>query len=86
MRDNRIGASANVIVNLSPEGPQGNNLAEDIAKAISDSPNADAFFNGLPTFYRKNYIRWIEGAKRDETRAKRIGEMINLLENGKREK
>jgi uncharacterized protein YdeI (YjbR/CyaY-like superfamily) len=31
-------------------------------------------------------MRWIESAKREETRAKRIAEMIGLLSAGKREK
>jgi hypothetical protein len=36
--------------------------------------------------HRKNYIRWIESAKRPETRAARISEMMKLLNAGRREK
>ncbi len=54
--------------------------------ALATNTVAKAFFDGLPTFYRKNYIRWIESAKRPETRAKRIVEMMALLAEGKREK
>jgi len=86
MRDSGIEPGANVTVRLSLEGPLEANLAADIAKALSVNQKAKAFFDGMPLFYRKNYIRWIETAKRDETRTRRIDEMIKLLEEGKREK
>lgn len=86
MRDSRIEPGANVFVRLSLEGPQEDNIASDIAKALSDNEKAKTFFDGLPTFYRKNFIRWIESAKREETRVRRINEMMKLLEAGKREK
>ena len=86
MRDSGIELGTNVSVRLSLEGPQESNVASDIAKALSDNKKAKTFFDGLPTFYRKNFIRWIESAKREETRVKRISEMMKLLEDGKREK
>lgn len=86
MRDSGIEIGANVSVRLSLEGPQEDNIASDIAKALSDNKKAKTFFDELPTFYRKNFIRWIESAKREETRVRRINEMMKLLEEGKREK
>ena len=86
MRDSGIESGANISVRLSLEGPQEDNIASDIAKALSENKKAKTFFDGLPTFYRKNFIRWIEGAKREETRVRRINEMLMLLEEGKREK
>lgn len=86
MRDSGIDLGTNVQVRLSLEGPQEGNIAPDIRKALTGNKKAKAFFDGLPTFYRKNFIRWIESAKREETRVKRINEMIKLLEEGKRAK
>jgi hypothetical protein len=86
IRDNGIGPGANVTVTLSLEGPQESNLAVDIVQALSANQATKTFFDGLPTFYRKNYIRWIESAKRPETRVKRIQEMVSLLAAGKRER
>lgn len=86
VRDSGIGPGANVTVTLALEGPQESNLAQDIAAALGSNAAAKAFFDGLPTFYRKNYMRWIDSAKRPETRAKRIQDMIALLAAGKREK
>ena len=86
IRDCGLEAGTKVTVSLSLEGPQEENLAPDIAKALSSSEKAKTFFDGLPTFYRKNFIRWIKSAKREETRVRRIDQMIQLLEDGKREK
>jgi uncharacterized protein YdeI (YjbR/CyaY-like superfamily) len=61
-------------------------MAEDLQTAFAQAPSALSFFNSLPTFYQKNYMRWVNSAKRAETRAKRIDEMIELLKAGKREK
>lgn len=81
-----IAPGSEVIVSLAPEGPQGSNMSPDVVQALAKSKPAKDFFDGLPTFYRKNFIRWIESAKKPETRAKRIAEMMALLEAGKREK
>lgn len=85
-RDNGLDAGAKVDVTLSPEGPQAESMSLDIAKALESNPQAQAFFQSLATFYRNNYIKWIESAKRPETRSKRIDEMIELLKAGQKEK
>jgi hypothetical protein len=86
LRGTGIEPGAKVTVTLALEGPQEGNLAADIVQTLSQNPQAKTFFEGLPTFYRKNFIRWIESAKRAETRARRIDEMLKLLAAGKREK
>lgn len=85
-RDSGLGAGDEVEVSIYPEGPQADNIAPDIASALTSEAAAQAFFEALPTFYRKNYIRWIESAKRPETRANRIKEMVELLKAGQRER
>jgi hypothetical protein len=85
-RDNHLEAGAAVEVELWPEGPQAETMAADISAALDQQPAARAFFEALATFYRKNYLRWIEGAKRPETRAARIAEMLELLLAGKKQK
>lgn len=73
-------------VSLQPEGPQVGAMDDDIAFALVAAPDARRFFESLPTFYRKNYMRWIQDAKRPETRAKRVAELVELLSQGKRER
>jgi hypothetical protein len=85
-RDCGLDVGAKVDVVLSPEGPQTESLSPDIDEALAADPQAKAFFDGLATFYRKNYIRWIEGSKRPETRRTRITEMVQLLKDGKKQK
>jgi hypothetical protein len=85
-RDQNLEAGATVDVVLSPEGPQSSSLAPDLARALEAEPEAKAFFDSLATFYRKNYVRWVEGAKRPETRSARITEMVRLLKAGHRQK
>jgi hypothetical protein len=86
LRDNPIEDGAAIEVELAPEGPQVDSLPADIGEAFEAEPQAIAFFNSLSSYYRKNYMRWVESAKRPETRAARIAEMIQLLKDGKREK
>ena len=85
-RDNNLDAGANVDVVLSPEGPQSESLSPDISAALDAEPEAKAFFDALASFYRKNYVRWIESAKRPETRSARIAEMVKLLNAGQKQK
>jgi len=85
-RDNKLDVGARVDVILSPEGPQTESMSPDIANSLEANPRAKAFFQSLATFYRRNYIKWIESAKHSETRSKRIVEMVKLLEAGQREK
>ena len=85
-RDSGLDAADTVEVTLSPEGPQSESLSTDVADALDAEPQAKAFFESLATFYRNTYIKWIESAKRSETRAARIKEMIELLRAGKKQK
>ena len=76
-----------VSVKLAPEGPQSDALAADIAGALAKEPQAAKFFDGLATFYRKNYLRWIDATRRSpETRAQRIAELVELMKAGPKER
>lgn len=81
-----LDAGAKVEVVLSPEGPQSEGLSPDVVSALHAEPQAKAFFESLATFYRNTYIKWIESAKRPETRAARINDMVQLLKNGRKQK
>ena len=85
-RDCGVNPGDILTVILEPEGPQQEALAQDIADALASEPDAAQFFHSLATFYRKNYIRWIESAKKTETRLARIAEMMTLLQAGKKQR
>jgi Bacteriocin-protection, YdeI or OmpD-Associated/Domain of unknown function (DUF1905) len=76
-----------VTVELTPEGPQRADLAEDIAAALAANPEAGAFFDTLAQFYRKAYLRWIDATtRRPDVRAARIAEVVELCAAGKKER
>ena len=76
-----------VTVVIEPEGPQSEALAPDIAAALKGEPEAARFFDGLASFYRKNYLRWIDATKRSpEVRAQRITELVELMKAGRKER
>jgi hypothetical protein len=76
-----------VTVTLMPEGPQSEALAADIVAALAVEPEAARFFDGLATFYRKNYLRWIDATKRSpEARAQRIADLVALMKAGQKQR
>jgi hypothetical protein len=84
LRDNHLAPGAAVEVMITPEGPQITQMAADITLALDAEPQAKAYFESLATFYRKNYINWIEEARQPATRAARIEKMLDLLKDGKK--
>lgn len=57
-------------------------VPEDFASALS--AEARAFFDGLAPSNRAEYLEWITGAKRAETRTRRIAQAAEWLGEGKR--
>ena len=53
-----------------------------VVEALEQHPKAKAFFDTLAPGYRRDYLRWISEAKREETRARRLAEAIGKLEAG----
>lgn len=86
-RDCGIAPGDVVEVVLAPEGPQREDLADDVRAALEAEPAAGAFFDGLAQFYRRAFLRWIDATKRrPEERDRRIAEMIDLLRRGEKER
>jgi uncharacterized protein YdeI (YjbR/CyaY-like superfamily) len=54
-----------------------------IATALAKHPAALRHFEALAPSHRRRYLGWIESAKREETRARRLQEAIRLLSAGK---
>src|SRR5262249_60945274 len=84
-RDSGFERGDEVTVVLAAEGPQRDTLPPDLAEALEAEPEAGAFFDSLATFYRKGYLRWLDGAaRRPAVRAERIKELVALLKAGKK--
>ena len=84
LRDFRgVAIGDTVTVVIAPEGPQRADLDDDVAAALDANPEAGAFFDSLAQFYRKAYLKWLDGAKRrPEVRAERVTELVRLLTAG----
>jgi len=59
---------------------------EDLAGALAKSEKARATWDSLAPSHRKEYVGWIEDAKRAETRAKRIDKAIEMMAAGIKDK
>jgi Bacteriocin-protection, YdeI or OmpD-Associated/Domain of unknown function (DUF1905) len=57
-------------------------LPEDLAAAFDD--DVRAFFDGLAPSHRKEWVRWVEEAKKPETRAARVEKTVESLRAGKK--
>jgi uncharacterized protein YdeI (YjbR/CyaY-like superfamily) len=53
-------------------------IPEDLQKAFDLNKQAFINFENFSRSYRKSYLYWLNHAKREETRAKRISEIIRL--------
>lgn len=74
-----------VRVTLSPdEAPRVVEVPAELAEALEREPEARASFEGLAYTHRKEYARWIAGAKREETRRRRLEQAIEKLRRGER--
>ena len=86
-RDRHLEPGADVDVVLEPEGPQRDDLADDIAAALIANPTAGAFFDSIAQFYRRAYLRYIDATtRRPDLRAARIAEVVNLLASSHKER
>ncbi|MCC3375591.1 YdeI/OmpD-associated family protein [Cohnella sp. REN36] len=56
----------------------------DLLAALAERPEALAFYEGLAYSGRKEYVAWIESAKRAETRRSRIDASVVRLSEGRK--
>jgi len=54
-------------------------LSADMMECLADEPKAMAFFKTLPPSHQQYYSKWIEGAKTEGTKTKRITAMISAM-------
>jgi hypothetical protein len=72
---------ATVRVKLAPdEIPY--QLNSDLMQCLSDDPQAFTIFNKLPGSHKNYYSKWIDSAKTEATKAKRIAIVISGLAQG----
>jgi hypothetical protein len=65
-------------------GPREVAVPGDLAAALAQDDAARASFDQLSFTHRKEWVRWIEEAKKPETRATRLAKTVESLRAGKR--
>ncbi len=56
-------------------------IPEDLQAAFDENNRAYEHYQNFSKGYRKSYLAWLHSAKREETRKKRISEIIELCHN-----
>ena len=56
----------------------------DLRKLLAGKAKARALFDTLAFTHQREYVEWIIGAKRPETRAARLAKTVDLLSKGKK--
>lgn len=55
-------------------------LSKDLMECLADEPAALAFFKKLPPSHQQYYSKWVEGAKTEGTKTKRITATVTAME------
>ena len=77
-----FGDEIKVIVEPDAE-PRLIEIPKDLSKEFKKDKQAKAIFDKLSYTHRREYVRWIEEAKRAETRQTRIIKTIEMLKKGR---
>jgi hypothetical protein len=59
-------------------------IPKDLSKELKRDREARAFFDKLSFTHQKEYVKWIEEAKKEETRQSRILKTIKMIKEGGR--
>ena len=78
-----VAAGEDITVDLEADAaPREVTLPDDLAAAMDDE--ARAAYDGLSYTHRKEWVRWVEEAKKAETRATRVEKTVAGLREGKK--
>jgi uncharacterized protein YdeI (YjbR/CyaY-like superfamily) len=55
-----------------------------VEQALKANPRAWSYFETLAPSYRRRYVGYVDSAKRNETKARRLAEIVRLLAEGKK--
>ena len=78
-----FGDKVKVTVELDTE-PRVIEVPKDLLKELKKHKEAKTFFDTLSYTHKREYVMWINEAKKEETRQNRIVKMIEMLKKGKK--
>ncbi len=56
----------------------------DLAEQLAANPKAAAYFTKLAYTHQREFVRWLEGAKKPEARVHRLAQTIEMLGQGRK--
>ena len=59
-------------------------IPEDFQQALDNNPRVKDVFDKFSYTHKKEYVEWIEGAKKQETRENRIKKAVEQIDGGKK--
>jgi uncharacterized protein YdeI (YjbR/CyaY-like superfamily) len=71
-------------VELGGKTATGIEVPADLAEALAGDDAARVTFDRLSFTHRKEWVRWVEEAKKADTRATRLAKTVESLRAGKR--
>lgn len=72
-----------VTVSVEPDTePRRVEVPDDLLKELKRDKAAKTFFDKLSYTHQKEYVTWITGAKKEETRRNRIAKIMEMLKKG----
>jgi hypothetical protein len=80
----RVSAGDRIKVTItSDEEPRKIEAPPDLAAALDEDQEASDFWDRLSYSHRREYIEWLDGAKRESERASRVAKAVDALRGGK---
>ena len=62
-----------------PPGRREPDLPRELAAALSAAPEAQAAFERMPPSHRREYVKWVAEARRDDARERRAAQTVMRL-------
>lgn len=79
----KAGDTVRIVLKQDTE-PRTIKVPEDFTAALAENQKAKEVFDTFAYTHRKEYVTWIEEAKRPETRERRIAKAVDMIANGKK--
>ena len=83
----QAGADLGDTVRVTPErdiAPRTVDTPTDLKSALAEEGVAPSAFDGMSYSHQKEYVDWIESAKRPETRARRVAKAVSMIRDNRR--
>lgn len=68
---------------VADTAPRTVEVPDDLSQALGADPAVAQAFEALAYSHRKEFVRWVSEAKREQTRADRVAKTVDMIRDGK---